>query len=209
MTKHAAGSRKRQRPRGATVAAVLGVAIALGALGYATVVSVPSLASSARSESGLTDTGGLSAADGVIPGTVSIFNETYAGITHLKPDMLASLRKAAKAAGDEGIEIDVTSGWRSKAYQQKLFNQGIKEYGSEQAAAQWVARPGTSIHEAGDAVDVSGSGAQAWLVQNGRLYGLCQMYANEPWHFEWRPAAIESGCPEIYTNPGQDPRLAQ
>lgn len=207
MTQRAAGSRRRRLPRRAAIAVVLGMTIALGALSYVTVAAVPPVVSSPVSESGLRHPGTLSAADGLIPGAVSVFNDTYAGITRLTPSMLASLRRAAKAADEEGIAIDVTSGWRSKAYQQRLFNQAISEYGSAEAAAQWVARPGTSIHEAGDAVDVSGSAAQAWLVQNGGRYGLCQMYANEPWHFEWRPTAIDNGCPASYANAGQDPRL--
>ena len=152
---------------------------------------------------------GPGAADGVLPGAVSVDSDTYAGITHLNPQMLASLRRAADEARRYGIAIDIDSGWRSRAYQQQLFDQAIATYGSEAAAARWVARPGTSIHEAGDAVDVAGRTAEAWLWRNGASYGLCRMYGNEPWHFEWRPQARLDGCPQMYADPTRDPRLSK
>lgn len=153
-------------------------------------------------------TTGPGAADGVLPGAVSVFSNAYPGIINLNPRMLASLRRAATAASRDGVSLDADSGWRSRAYQQQLFDQAIGEYGSAAAAARWVARPGTSIHEAGDAVDIVGDGA-AWLDRNGTAYGLCRMYGNEPWHFEWRPEAPSDGCPAMYADPTDDPRLGR
>lgn len=152
---------------------------------------------------------GPDAADGVLPGSVSVFTDAYAGITNLNPRMLAALRRAASEARSDGIEIEVDSGWRSEAYQRQLFDQAIAQYGSAVEAARWVARPGTSIHEAGDAVDITGAPAQAWLWRNGASYGLCRMYRNEPWHFEWRPEAVADGCPSMYADPTHDPRLGK
>lgn len=40
-------------------------------------------------------------------------------------------------------------------------------------------------------------------------YGLCQIYENEPWHDELRPASIARGCPQVYADPTQDPRMQQ
>lgn len=156
-----------------------------------------------------TGTHGPDAADGVLPGPTSVFSNQYAAVTRLNPQMLASLRRAADEAGRYGIGIDIDSGWRSRAYQEQLFDQAIARYGSEQAAARWVARPGTSIHEAGRAVDVVDSSAQGWLLRNGAGYGLCRTYENEPWHFEWRPTAMSDGCPEMYADPTDDPRLGR
>jgi hypothetical protein len=59
----------------------------------------------------------------------------------------------------------------------------------------------------GDAVDVGGADATAWLARHGAAYGLCQIYRNEPWHVELRPAAVDDGCPRPYANPTQDPRM--
>jgi zinc D-Ala-D-Ala carboxypeptidase len=38
---------------------------------------------------------------------------------------------------------------------------------------------------------------------------LCQIYSNEPWHYELRPEAIDHGCPPMYADPTQDPRMQQ
>ncbi len=36
-----------------------------------------------------------------------------------------------------------------------------------------------------------------------------QIYSNEPWHYELRPEAIDHGCPPMYADPTQDPRMQQ
>jgi hypothetical protein len=35
---------------------------------------------------------------------------------------------------------------------------------------------------------------------------LCQIYSNEPWHYELRPEAIDHDCPPMYADPTHDPR---
>jgi LAS superfamily LD-carboxypeptidase LdcB len=83
----------------------------------------------------------------------------------------------------------------------------VSKYGSAAKAATWVARPGTSVHEAGRAVDIGPDDAARWLSEHGAAYGLCRVYANEPWHYELRPAAVDHGCPATYADPTHDPRL--
>jgi D-alanyl-D-alanine carboxypeptidase len=39
--------------------------------------------------------------------------------------------------------------------------------------------------------------------------GVCQIYANEPWHCELRLEAIDHGCPPMYGDPTHDPRMQQ
>ena len=51
--------------------------------------------------------------------------------------------------------------------------------------------------------------ATAWLSEHGSEYGLCQIYGNEPWHYELRPEAIDHGCPPMYADPTHDPRMQQ
>jgi hypothetical protein len=58
-----------------------------------------------------------------------------------------------------------------------------------------------------DAVDIGPSGAAAWLSEHGAAFGLCQVYGNEPWHYELRPEAIDHGCPAVYADPTHDPRM--
>ena len=72
-----------------------------------------------------------------------------------------------------------------------------------------MAAPGTSTHESGNAVDLGPSDAAAWLSRHGARYGLCQIYKNEPWHYELRPGAISRGCPRMYADSTQDPRTQQ
>src|SRR5439155_1280350 len=97
-------------------------------------------------------------------------------------------------AADGGVRFLVDSGWRSPAYQEHLFREAVAKYGSEAEAARWVATPDTSAHVSGDAVDL-GAGAASWLSAHGAAYGLCQIYGNEPWHYELRPEANAHGCP--------------
>ena len=149
----------------------------------------------------------LGVADGEVPDGVTVFDDDYPAVNKLDPDLIGALRAAARDAAGDGIEIYVNSGWRSEEYQEQLFEQAVSEYGSEAKAAEWVARPGTSVHEAGGAVDIGPDDAAAWLSEHGAGYGLCQIYANEPWHYELRPAAVDRGCPRMYADATQDPRL--
>ena len=126
----------------------------------------------------------------------------------LDPALLGALRQAATDAADDGVEFVVDSGWRSPAYQERLFDEAVLKYGSDAEAARWVATPSTSAHVSGDAVDI-GSGAAEWLSEHGAAYALCQIYGNEPWHYELRPEAIDHGCPAMYDDPTHDPRMQQ
>jgi D-alanyl-D-alanine carboxypeptidase len=150
--------------------------------------------------------GALGETDGVLPDRVTVFDSRYPGVANLDPELLRALRRAATRAAKAEVEFIVTSGWRSREYQEQLFRQAVSKYGSKAKAARWVATPGTSAHESGDAVDLGRSDATAWLSKHGAAYGLCQIYRNEPWHYELRPGAIDHGCPRMYADPAQDPR---
>jgi D-alanyl-D-alanine carboxypeptidase len=130
-------------------------------------------------------------------------------IANLDPVLLAALRKAETDAAGDGVEFSVNSGWRSPGRQERLLQEAVAGYGSEEEAARWVATPETSPHVSGDAIDIGPSDATAWLSEYGATYGLCQTYANEPWHYELRPDAIDHGCPAMYADPTQDPRMQQ
>ena len=145
--------------------------------------------------------------DGRVHGVVTVFDDSVAAVAKLDPDLLGALRDAASDAAAGGIEIQVNSGWRSKAYQNQLLRDAVSKYGSEREAARWVATAKTSPHVSGDAIDVGRNDAIAWLSRNGAAYGLCQIYDNEPWHFELRPDAARDGCPFPYADPTHDPRM--
>lgn len=144
---------------------------------------------------------------GAVPEGTTVFDDAIAGVANLDPDLLAALRLAATAAADAGVEFHVESGWRSRAYQQRLRREAVSKYGSEEEAARWVATADTSAHVSGDAVDIGPAAAAAWLSEHGARYGLCRIYGNEPWHYELRLEAVDHGCPPVYADPTRDPRM--
>ena len=151
----------------------------------------------------------LGEADGAVPKGTSVFDDEIPGVAKLDSDLLGALRRAATDAADDGVELLVDSGWRSPEYQDPLLRQAVSEYGSAAEAARWVATAETSAHVSGDAVDVGPVAATAWLSDHGAAYGLCQIYDNEPWHYELRPGAGGHGCPPMYADPTHDPRMQQ
>ncbi|GAC1404871.1 MAG: hypothetical protein NVSMB60_23680 [Mycobacterium sp.] len=75
----------------------------------------------------------------------------------------------------------------------------MRRYGSADIAHQYVASPDESKHVVGQAVDVAPLGADKWLIRNGAQFGLCQIYANELWHFELAVDA-QDNCPPLRPN---------
>jgi zinc D-Ala-D-Ala carboxypeptidase len=153
--------------------------------------------------------GPLGESDGAVPDGTTVFDDEIPAVTNLDPALLDALRRAATDAAGDGVQFVVNSGWRSPEYQEQLLREAVSEYGSEEEAARWVATADTSPHVAGDAVDVAPDDARAWLSGHGAGYGLCQIYGNEPWHYELRPEAIDLGCPPLYADPTYDPRMEQ
>ena len=134
--------------------------------------------------------------DGFIPDgeMLSPFADDHPAVTNLSPALLDAIRNAAADAEADGVEIMLSSGWRSTRYQQILLDNAIVTYGSESEARKWVNTVERSSHVTGDAVDVGPEDAYVWLAQHGAAYGLCQTYTNEPWHYELvvRPGEV---CP--------------
>ena len=120
-------------------------------------------------------------------------------LAELDPALLQAIQDATRKAASEGIDMRITSGWRSPGFQQRLFDDAVATYGSVDTARQFVAAPEVSKHVLGQAVDVAHVDAGRWLIRNGIQFGLCQIYANEIWHFEL--AVDEHGnCPPLRPN---------
>ena len=201
---------RRIRIRWIRVAGLLAVVIAaIAALGHQLLASSSSTAASPIDVLRGEHRGALGEADGAVPDGTTVFDDEIPGVANLDPDLLGALRRAATDAADDGVEFFVDSGWRSPDYQSHLLREAVSEYGSEEEAARWVATAKTSAHVSGEAVDIRPSDATAWLSEHGAWYGLCQIYRNEPWHYELRPEAIARGCPPRYADPTHDPRLQQ
>lgn len=97
-------------------------------------------------------------------------------IDSMNPSMLKNLLGMAQEYGEKtGNAITITSGTRTTAEQADLY----RKYPGK------AARPGTSMHEFGLAVDVS-SGDLDQLDDMGlmRKYGFTRPVGGEPWHME-------------------------
>lgn len=116
--------------------------------------------------------------------------------TELDPELVRRFEAAEAAAESEGTSLEITSGLRSAAHQQGLYDQAVRQHGSVAEAERWVLPPERSGHVQGTAIDVGGYDGMSWLAEHGAAYGLCLVYANEPWHFE---ALVEPGgtCPAL------------
>ena len=131
-------------------------------------------------------------------------NTGRATLNRLDPDLLDAIQAAASDARDDGIRMVVTSGWRSKAHQRRLFDEAVTRYGTAEEAHRYVSPPDTSEHVSGDAVDIGPTDAADWLSRHGADYGLCQIFANEIWHYEL--ATTPGGrCPEMYADSSSRP----
>ncbi len=122
----------------------------------------------------------------------------------IQKDAAEAYRAMLQAARANRISRDVllpTSGYRSTSKQRKLWEQALKEHGSEAAARKWVAKPGGSAHHSGRAIDLwlgvrKSAGAEAqrntaafkWLEANAERFGFYP-YKREPWHWEYNPPA--------------------
>lgn len=140
-----------------------------------------------------------------IPRTVSAYQSK--GNMQLNQEAVYYLERMLVQAKNEGVGgFILTSTYRPFSYQRMLFNNKVKQVGSEAKAAAIVARPGTSEHQTGLAIDFSAGGTGLnkgfgatphgrWLASNGWRYGFILRYPSdktgttkiiyEPWHFRY------------------------
>ncbi len=194
-----------RRRRAVAIAAAVVVATAIAvALVAALMTSVPNIPGIARADDTAPSgtSGALGApADGEtgaidITEPISPFDEDHPAVSRLNADLRSAIQAAASDAEADGIQIELTSGWRSAEYQAGLLRDAIADYGSESAAREFVSTPESSKHVTGDAVDVARVDPALWLEQYGNAYGLCRVFANESWHFELATAP-GGECPQM------------
>ena len=127
----------------------------------------------------------------------------------------SALMDMLNACRDEGYSPLICSSYRTPEKQESLFqerideliSQGYPEKEAQAKAATSVARPGTSEHQLGLAVDIADQNYQAldaaqadtptqqWLMKNSWKYGFILRYPNEksqltgiiyePWHYRY------------------------
>ena len=146
-------------------------------------------------------TGAVDTTSGFLPDNqmVSPFDVKNPIVGFLDPMLLKAIQDASRAAATDGVDVMLTSGWRSKGFQHRLLDQAVTTYGSADVASQYVASPDESKHVIGKAVDVGPVVADDWMIRNGPRFGLCQIYANEIWHFELAVDA-QGNCPPLRAN---------
>lgn len=202
--RHTRPHRTRTRRRG-VVAGVAGLGVAVTvAIGVALLAGgapgpLTDRAAQVREvvDRGPRDTPAAAGADGRIDDvSVGVFDD-HPAISGLDPALLEAVREAAAAAAaEDDVELRVTSGWRSPGYQQSLFDRAVAEYGSVEEARRRVLTPDTSRHVSGDAVDIGPTDAAYWMAEHGADHGLCQVYANEIWHYELL-VKPDGSCPAL------------
>lgn len=154
--------------------------------------------------------------------------ETFLVQNNYKADLRIKepVEEMFRAARADGIELIACSAYRSYDYQTKLFNKRKERYSNltdekaAQEAAKAVARPGTSEHQTGLALDIytpsytqlddgfADSEAGMWLKNNAYKYGFILRYPKdkidltqiifEPWHFRY----VGKEAAEIMFNEG-------
>lgn len=110
-------------------------------------------------------------------------------------------------AESEGLELVAISGYRSFERQEELYTDYVATHGQDHAD-QYSARPGTSEHQTGLAMDVSAVSVSlgldrtfkqteegSWIAEHAHLYGFILRYpegktditgyAYEPWHYRY------------------------
>lgn len=97
-------------------------------------------------------------------------------LSGLNPAMLKNLRAMVQEYGEAtGKAVTITSGSRTSAQQQLLYNKNPRK----------AAKPGTSLHEFGLAIDADSDDLDA-MDKAGlmRKYGFMRPVGGEPWHME-------------------------
>jgi D-alanyl-D-alanine carboxypeptidase len=149
-----------------------------------------------------------------IPSTFEV-NIKDIGEYKIDETALSSAEKMIEDAKSQNINLEITSAYRSTEYQQKLYDKSIQSfisqgYSSEEAeelTLEYIAKPGTSEHHTGMALDIVTSSykeldegfaetdAAKWLMANSYKYGFILRYPKgkeeitkiqfEPWHYRY------------------------
>ncbi len=95
--------------------------------------------------------------------------------------------------------VTINSGFRDIQRQQELWLEALKKYGSPEVARKWVAPPGNSQHNKGNAADLgfANDSARQWVHENAGNFGLSFPLSNENWHIEDSAARSKETTAEI------------
>jgi zinc D-Ala-D-Ala carboxypeptidase len=144
--------------------------------------------------------------------SVPFISSATAEKRQLRSEAAAALAEMFAGANAQGVSLLGVSGYRSHATQVSLFNYYVQQDGYEKART-YSALPGTSEHETGLSIDVTGGDGRCpaqdcfggtieaqWLQDHVAEYGFIIRYPNgkdsitgykyEPWHIRYVGKAI-------------------
>lgn len=125
----------------------------------------------------------------------------------MRAEAAEAFHRLVETAAEEGIDIVMTTAYRSYEFQQILWDNYVAQKGEEEAN-KTSARPGESEHQTGLAVDLSTSeidyrnssdfadtAAGRWVAENAHKFGFILRfpedktditgYSYEPWHIRY------------------------
>lgn len=125
----------------------------------------------------------------------------------MREDAAAALEELFQAAQSEGVRLSSVSGYRSYSKQSLIYSRKVGRTGSEAEADKLVARPGTSEHQLGLAMDLATRNSSTlserfastaegqWVYANCQRFGFIVRYLKgyedvtgysyEPWHIRY------------------------
>ncbi len=136
---------------------------------------------------------------------ILIVNKTYGLPEDYNPGLDSEAESAfntlSEAAANQGLDIYLSSGFRSYETQVRIYESYVDSYGKE-SADTFSARPGYSEHQTGLVIDVNtiddsfaGTPEAEWLAKHAHEYGFIIRYPKgkesitgykyEPWHIRY------------------------
>jgi len=98
--------------------------------------------------------------------------------------------KLQAAADKAGVSLSITSGFRTQAEQQYLYNCYLNKSCN---SGNLAAKPGYSNHQNGRALDL-GTGNWTWVANNASRFGFKRTVPSERWHYEFFGADPGGPC---------------
>ncbi len=93
----------------------------------------------------------------------------------MRPDVARAFDRLSRAARADGVDLVVSSGFRSDAEQAVLW--------ARNPDPRWVAPPGQSLHRNATELDLGPRSAYDWLAAHAPRFHFVMRYAWEPWHW--------------------------
>ena len=124
----------------------------------------------------------------------------------LNTQAASDFNRMVAAAKQDGVNITVSQGYRKLGSQDEGCGGGFTQWCAwkkyKSGTGNLAAKPGTSNHGWGSAIDVencrSGSKVHKWLVANSKTYGFYPL-ASESWHWDHRGSAssLKGGAEDV------------